>query len=153
MRIRTITHVLITGSRDTSPDMLNYARRAVQRVHRLGWTVLVGDNPSGVELAVVRECRRLHASVIVAGIGNFPRNGGCRHGQYVKVARETYRGAGGELLGAGVVRDRWLVDMCRYALFIWNGFSFGTQAAYEYAILRGKDAHLKDYSFWRHWNV
>ena len=58
MRIRTITHVLITGSRDASPEMLAYARRAVQRTHRLDWTVLVGDNPKGIDLAVVRECRR-----------------------------------------------------------------------------------------------
>jgi hypothetical protein len=153
MRIRTITHVLITGSREASPEMLAYALRAVQRAHRLGWTVLAGDSPKGIDLAVVRECRRLKTNVIVAGTANFPRNFGCRHGQYVKVARELYRSAGGNLLGGYAVRDRWLVDTSQNALFIWNGHSEETQAGYEYAVQRGKDAHLKDFSFWRHWNV
>ncbi|MBK9121538.1 MAG: hypothetical protein IPM16_00255 [Chloroflexi bacterium] len=153
MRIRTITHVLIAGSRDASPDMLAYARKAVQRAHRLGWTVLVGDSPKGVDLAVVRECRRLKAPVIVAGTAPFPRNHGCKHGQYIKVARELYRGAGGLPLGGYTVRDRWLVDMSQHALFIWNGHSPGTLAGYEYAIQRGKDAHLKDFSPWRNSHV
>ncbi len=153
MRIRTITHVLIAGSRDTRPDMLAYAQKAVQRAHRLGWTILVGDNPKGVDLAVVRECRRLKARVIVAGIANFPRNYGCKHGSYVKVARELYRGAGGLPLSGYTVRDRWLVDMSQHALFIWNGHSPGTLAGYEYAVQRGKDAHLKDFSPWRNSHV
>jgi hypothetical protein len=153
MRIRTITHVLITGSYEASPQMLAYARRAVQRAHQLGWTVLVGDNPKGIDLTVVRECRRLKAKVIVAGIANFPRNFGCKQGHYVKVARDLYRSAGGELFGGYAVRDRWLVDMSQHALFIWNGHSSETLAGYEYAVQRGKDAHLKDFSFWRHCNV
>lgn len=153
MRIRTITHVLIAGSRDASPEMLAYACRAVQRAHRLDWVILVGDSPKGVDLAVVRECRRLKARAIVAGTGNVPRNGGCRRGQYVKVARELYRSAGGDLLDGYAVRDRWLVDMCQHSLFIWNGYSPGTLAGYEYAVQRGKDAHLKNFSPWREWNV
>ncbi len=153
MRLKTITHVLIAGSPDATPEMLDYARRAVQRAHGLGWTVLVGDNPKGVDLAVVRECRRLKANAIVAGASNFPRNGGCRHGQYVKVARELYRSAGGDLLDGYAVRDRWLVDMSQHSLFIWNGYSPGTLDGYEYAVQRGKDAHLKDFSLWREWNV
>ena len=36
--------------------------------------------------------------MIVAGTANFPRNGGCYHGEYVKVPRDLYRSAGGGLL-------------------------------------------------------
>jgi len=46
----------------------------------------------------------------VAGIGNFPRNGGCKHAQYVKVERDLYLGAGGRYLNGYTVRDRWMVE-------------------------------------------
>jgi ribonuclease HI len=107
---RQVTHLMIAGSRDATPQMLDYVRRAVRRAHERGYTVIVGDNPKGVDMAVVRECRRLKTPVIVAGVGNFPRNGGCKHGQYVKVHRDTYRAASGYLLNRYTVRDRWLVD-------------------------------------------
>jgi ribonuclease HI len=139
---RQVTHLMIAGSRDTTPPMLEYARRAVRRAHERGYTVIVGDNPKGVDMAVVRECRRLQVSVIVAGVGNFPRNGGCKHGQYIKVHRDTYRGANGYLLNRYTVRDRWLVDNAQIGLFVWNGDSPGTRAGYDYMVSRGKDAHL-----------
>ena len=142
MQHRVSTHVLIAGSRDASAEMLDYARRVVRRAHQLGWTIVVGDNPQGVDMAVVQECRRLKAKVIVAGIANFPRNYGCRHGEYVKVERELYRGASGNLLSGYTVRDRWMIDNTQRCLFIWNGDSPGTKAGYEYAVQRGKDAHL-----------
>jgi hypothetical protein len=74
---RQVTHLMIAGSRDATPQMLDYVRRAVRRAQECGYTVIVGDNPKGVDMAVVRECRRLKTPVIVAGAGNFPRNGGC----------------------------------------------------------------------------
>lgn len=137
-----ITHLMIAGSRDATPQMLDYARRAVRRAHDKGFTILVGDNPKGVDMVVVRECRRLKTSVIVAGAGNFPRNGGCKHGTYVKVHRDTYRASGGHLLNRYTVRDRWMVDQAQIGLFVWNGDSPGTKAGYDYAIQRSKDAHL-----------
>ncbi|MBZ0293989.1 MAG: hypothetical protein K8L99_15605, partial [Anaerolineae bacterium] len=102
----------------------------------------VGDNPKGVDRAAVRECRRLKAPVIVAGVGNFPRNGGCKHGRYLKVHHDTYRGANGYLLNRYTVRDRWLVDNAQIGIFIWNGDSPGTRTGYDYMVSRGKDAHL-----------
>jgi ribonuclease HI len=140
--VTTTTHLMIAGSRTSTPQMLNYARRAVHRAHERGYTVVVGDNPKGVDMAVVRECRRSKTAVIVAGAGNFPRNGGCKHGSYVKVHRDTYRAAGGHLLNRYTVRDRWLVDNANLGIFIWNGDSPGTRAGYEYMVARGKDAHL-----------
>ena len=142
MPMQTSTHVLIAGSRDATREMLAYARRAVLRAHQIGWTVLVGDNPKGVDRAVVLECRRLHANVIVAGIASFLRNYGCKHGSYIQVPRDLYRSAGGDLLGGYTVRDRWMVDNAQRCLFLWNGDSPGTKAGYDYALQRGKEAHL-----------
>ncbi|MEQ8675297.1 MAG: hypothetical protein RIC84_18920 [Aggregatilineales bacterium] len=140
--MKPTVHVMIAGSRDATPQMLNYARRAVQLAYECGYTVIVGDNPNGVDMAVVRECRRLKAKVTVAGVSNFPRNGGCKHGQYMKVHRDTYRGAKGYLLNRYTVRDRWMVDNATLGVFVWNGESPGTRLGYDYMISRGKEAHL-----------
>jgi len=140
--VTTTTHLMIAGSRAATSQMLDYARRAVRRAHERGYTVIVGDNPKGVDMAVVRECRRLKTPVIVAGPGNFPRNGGCKHGQYVKVHRDTYRAASGHLLNRYTVRDRWLADTAQIGLFVWDGSSPGTKAGFDYMRGRGKDAHL-----------
>ena len=110
MQNQAATHILIAGSRDASPAMLDYARRVVRRAHQLGWTIVVGDNPLGVDMTVVRECRRLRAKVIVAGIANFPRNGGCKHGEYVKVERDLvpqrWRRTAERLRGSGPLDGR-----------------------------------------------
>lgn len=135
-------NLLIAGSRYATYQALEYARRVVRRAHQLGHTIVVGDNPKGVDMAVVQECRRLKAKVLVVGVTNAPRNGGCSHGSYVKVERDTYRAAGGHLLDGYHVRDRWMVDNAGRGIFIWNGDSRGTKAGYNYAVQRGKEAHL-----------
>lgn len=135
-------HMLIAGSRYATREALDYARRVVRRVHQLGHTIVVGDNPKGVDMAVVQECRRLKAKVLVVGITNSPRNGGCSHGSYVKIERDTYRAAGGHLFDRYHVRDRWMVDNSARGMFIWNGDSQGTKAGYEYMVSRQKEAHL-----------
>ncbi len=58
MQTQVKTHVLIAGSRDASPEMLTYTRRVVRRAHQLGWIIVVGDNPQGVDRAVVGGGRR-----------------------------------------------------------------------------------------------
>ena len=54
MQNQVMTHVLIAGSRDASAAMLDYARRVVRRAHQFRWTIIVGDNLQGVDMAVVR---------------------------------------------------------------------------------------------------
>ena len=138
-------HLLIAGSRYATRPMLDYARRVVRRAHRKGYTILVGDNPKGVDMAVINECRRLKAKVIVAGAGNRPRNGGCWHGSYVKVAADMYSGTGGSRLNRWTVRDRWLVDNAQMGVFIWDGDSPGTKAGFDYMQSRSKEAHLVNF--------
>ena len=140
--MKQITHLLIAGSHDATRQMHDYARQAVRRAHAKRYTIVVGDNPHGVELAVVQECRRLKTPVIVAGAGSFPRNGGCRHGSYVKVHRDMYRGMGGALLDRYAVRDRWLADTAQIGLFLWDGDNPDVKAAYDDMVARGKTAHL-----------
>ena len=135
-------HLLIAGSRYISGSALNYARRVVQRAHQLGYTIIVGDNPKGVDRAVVQECRRLKAKVLVVGVTNNPRNGGCSHGSYVKIERDTYRSSGGYLFDRYHTRDRWMVDNAQRGMFIWNVDSKGTKAGYDYMVSRQKEAHL-----------
>src|SRR5690606_38537894 len=126
------THIMIAGSRYANRAALDYARRVVRRVHELGHTINVGDNPKGVGMAVVQECRRLKAKVLVVGVTNNPRNGGAAHGSYVRVDRDTYRAAGGHLYDRYHVRDRWMVDNSQRGVFVWNGDSKGTKLGYEY---------------------
>lgn len=91
----------------------------------------------------MRECRRLLVAVIVAGVSNFPRNGGCKHGSYVKVPLDTYRASNGSHLNRYTVRDRWMADNAQIGVFVWNGESPGTKAGYDYMCSRKKEAHLK----------
>lgn len=140
------TYILIAGSRYAKWELLNDARKVVQRAHKMGYTVLVGDNPKGVDMAVIRECQRLKAKVIVAGVSNFPRNGGCKHGSYVQVDKYLYRGMNGSRLHPYTVRDRWMVDNATLGVFVWNGDSPGTKSGYDYMISRGKEAHLIEFS-------
>ena len=135
-------HLLIAGSRYISGLALNYTRRVVQRAHQLGYTIVVGDNPKGVDMAVVQECRRLKAKVLVVGVTINPRNGGCSHGRYVNIERDTYRSAGGYLFDRYHTRDRWMVDNAQRGMFIWNGDSNGTKTGYDYMVNREKEAHL-----------
>jgi len=145
--MKPITYLMIAGSRYSTYEALNYARRVVQRAHQLGYTIIVGDNPKGVDQAVIQECRRLKAKVLVVGITNFPRNGGCSHGSYVKIERDTYRAAGGYLLDGYHTRDRWIADNANVGMFIWNGDSRGTKAGHDYMLSRHKEAHLVTFKF------
>jgi ribonuclease HI len=139
-------NILIAGSRYANREALDYARRVVRRVHQLGHTIVVGDHPKGVDMAVVQECRRLKAKVLVVGVTNSPRNGGCSHGGYVKVERDTYRAAGGHLFDRYHVRDRWMVDNAQRGVFVWNGDSKGTKSGYDYMVSRQKEAHLMTFA-------
>lgn len=138
-------HLLIAGSRYATREMLDYARRVVRRANDKGYVVVVGDNPKGVDMAVVQECRRLRTKVIVCGIANFPRNRGCKHGEYIKVERDIYRTGKGRLFEAYHARDRYMADMSDIGVYIWNGWSKGTKEGADYMESRNKEVHLKEF--------
>jgi len=126
--------LLIAGSREASPEMLALAKRKVTQ----GELIIVGDNPKGVDAAVIEECDRLGLELLVFSITLQPRRGSCRSGRYrqVKVpktisAAEAYRW-----------RDRKMIEYANHCIFIHNGSSPGTKAGYEYAKSLGKSAEI-----------
>jgi ribonuclease HI len=126
--------LLIAGSRRANANMLEYVRRAVAIAQERGWLIVVGDHPAGVDAEVSRACNQHGMTAIVCGIDDAPRYGGVQQGIYVKVEAESY-----------TQRDQYMVDLCRRALFVWNGSSRGTAAGYQYARQQGKTAHLLDF--------
>lgn len=125
--------LFIAGSRQATPAMLQTAYRAVERAKEHGWTVLVGDNPQGVDVAVVRACDRLGIDVTVIGIARQPRNGGSRRRSSHYIWYQT---------GSYTQRDRYLASMADRGLFIWNGASRGTKAVHDYMATLDKPVHL-----------
>jgi ribonuclease HI len=126
--------LMISGSRSANWNMLEYARRVVDRAINSGWQIVVGDNPDGVDAEVIRECNLRHyGNVIVVGVAQKPRNGGVRGGQYVQ------RGSShGE-------RDQLMAKASDRMLGIWDGKSPGTEKAYQFAQSLNKAAHLMSF--------
>ncbi len=127
--------LLIAGSRKATPVMLERAAQAVERAKARGWAILVGDNPLGVDAAVVAACNRFNVNYVCFGISAKPRNQQIRTvqqgglGRYLRVAGADY-----------AARDRNMADVADQGLFIWNGESRGTAAGYAYMQQLGKPA-------------
>lgn len=134
--------LLITGSRHATPEMLDMARRAVTRAKSNGWMVLVGDNPQGIDAAVIDACDALGANVLVCGTAPQPRKGSQREGSYWQVDVKRRDDDDDTLFDAYAARDRWMIDLCDRMLAIWNGQSRGTKAGFDYARQIGKTANL-----------
>jgi ribonuclease HI len=126
----------IAGSRQASANMLEYARCVVARAIDKGWTIVVGDNPQGVDQAIVDEAQRLNYSdVIVVGIARQPRNGGVTNGRYLQIGTSYSQ------------RDQAMARSSDRGLFIWNGSSTGTRRAADYMqALPDKTVHLMDFA-------
>jgi len=126
--------LMISGSRSANWNMLEYARRVVDRAIECNWQIVVGDNANGVDAEVVRECNLRHYNnVIVVGVAQKPRNNGVRGGQYIQ------RGSShGE-------RDQMMAKASDRMLGIWNGKSPGTEKAYQFAQSLNKTVHLMSF--------
>ncbi len=114
--------------------MLELAKKAVTQ----GELIIVGDNPKGVDAAVIEEFDCLGPELLVFGITLQPRKGSRRSGRYCQVkipkyltAAEAYR-----------CRDRQRIEPADHCIFIHNGSSLGTKAGYEYARLLDKPAQI-----------
>jgi hypothetical protein len=135
--------LLIAGSRDASPDMLRTATQAVARAKANGWLVLVGDNPRGVDAAVIDACDKMGVNVMVFGVSAQPRKGSRREGSFWRVDTK-YEAEDGYVPGqAYTERDHYMIALADRCFFIHDGFSRGTKAGYEYAIRAGKPADLR----------
>lgn len=115
--------ILICGSRYISDKGLKYARRVVQRAKELGATIIVGDNPQGVDAAVIDEADRLKYTVAV-------------YGAYGKFRKQSKFCTGVRTGGSYSARDRMMVNSLGdndIVLCIWNGKSSGTYSVFQYA--------------------
>lgn len=131
--------LLIAGSRVANDKMLDYARRCVSHAIDNGWTIVVGDNPKGVDQSVVNELNKLdYVHVIVVGIAQNPRNGGVRVGRYIRYGN-TY-----------TERDQAMAKASDRGIFIWSGdekVSPGTKRGAEYMkSLANKKVDVMDFS-------
>lgn len=122
--------LLISGSRDATPEMLDYARRAVERAYAKEWIIIVGD-AEGVDSAVIDHAYHIGAVHIVYGL---------------KKPRHTSLGMGWVSVEGGyLARDRQMARDCDLCLAIWNGVSRGTWYTYNYARKLGKPSWLKNF--------
>lgn len=48
--------------------------------------------------------------------------------------------------GAGIIRNRLIVDAADYVIAFWDGESRGTKAAIDYARTQNKPVHIEQYS-------
>lgn len=125
----------IAGSRRTNNNMRQYAQAAVNKAIENGWTIVVGDNPQGIDSVVVHTANQMeYSDVIVVGIASQPRNGGISGGQYIQYGTRYND------------RDKAMARASDRGLFIWNGWSGGTRQAYTYMKNRQKTAHLIDFN-------
>jgi ribonuclease HI len=127
--------LMVSGSRRTSENMLEYARRVVARAIECNWQIVIGDNPDGVDTEIVKECnRRKYNNVIVVGIARKPRNGGVQNSCYIQIGKSYSE------------RDQMMAKASDRMLGIWDGKSAGTKKGYQFAQSLGKTAHLMDFS-------
>lgn len=129
------TMMLIAGSANATPAMIAYTEQVVARAIECGHFIYVGDNPRGVDRAVVESVFKAgYPDYAILGIPNeFPRVLRAISGHKVKSAGQftDYHG-----------RDVCMIDMCDEAFFIWNGNSAGTKAGFDYALRIGRVSYL-----------
>jgi hypothetical protein len=134
--------LLITGSRHATPEMLDMARRAVTRAKANGWLVLVGDNPRGIDAAVINACDASGVNVLIFGTAARPRKGSQRPETYWQVDVSRREEEDFSTFATYAARDRYMVELADRILAIWNGTSRGTKAGYDYARQAKKIANL-----------
>lgn len=130
--------MLFSGSMDATPAMIDYTVRAVSRAIEKGWHIIVGDNHQGVDLAVTQ-------TLMQAGYTDFTivhlSSEKARVFQLMDGEQVKSRGQFGDYHK----RDMLMVGMCDAGMFIWDGRSKGTKAAFDHAVEQGKEAFLVDF--------
>lgn len=123
--------LLITGSRKTSPAMLDMAYKTVQRAKELDWAIVVGD-AEGVDSRVLDACVVLGVPFECYGITPAPRNPlGVAH--YKQIEGSYYK------------RDEFMVERAHRTFAIWNRVSRGTKYTYDYAVSLDRPADIRKF--------
>src|SRR5258708_23502047 len=138
--------LLIAGSRHANAEMRQTASQAVARAKANGWMVLVGDNPKGIDAAVIDACDAMGVNVMVFGVTTQPRKGNQRPDSYWRVDTK-FEPDGDYMPGkAYTERDRYMIDLCDRAFFIHDGLSRGTKAGYDYGVSAAKPADIRGFT-------
>lgn len=130
--------LMVCGSRDAAPALLDYARRCVERALLKDMLIVCGD-ATGVDGAVCEAAHQLNAACFTYGIQPTPRNGGARNPRslYINLNDKRYAAEVGKEPGEVTYtdRDQYLVRHVSVVMCLWNGLSTesGTYKVYEYA--------------------
>ena len=117
--------ILITGSREMTPEMQKKAFRITKQLIAKGVTIIVGE-AEGVDQAVVDLANAMHYKHISV------------YGAYGKMRRKTHDGKNIEIDGSYPERDVAMVNECTGCCSIWNGKSRGTKITFEEALRQEK---------------
>jgi predicted Rossmann fold nucleotide-binding protein DprA/Smf involved in DNA uptake len=129
--------LLISGSREASPKMLEFAKLITTRAWYRGYEIIVGD-AEGIDKQVVQTAEKFNAHYRAYGITRLARNGAICY-QNVKpiLAAKRFKPH-----AAYFHRDRYMVSESDIVICIWNGRSEGTRRVYDFAVASGKRAYL-----------
>ncbi|MGB1285849.1 MAG: hypothetical protein ACPG7F_04885 [Aggregatilineales bacterium] len=132
--------ILIAGSRNATDAMLEYAQTIVEVAYNENYkcTIVSGDNPQGVDAAVVETATLYGIDLYVYGVQPGARNKNVPEWAYHELS--VFSGTRREQYYA---RDRWMCEQAHIGYFVWNGTSPGTKTGYDYmAALPGKSVVL-----------
>ena len=126
-------NILITGSRSTSPLMLDKARQVVDWCIANNHSVIVGD-AEGIDSEVRRYCHQKHATCDVFGA----------------YQRFKYPAIGGTMICCDfpnyLARDRHMVSLCDMCVAVWNGITGGTYYTFTHARKMGKRVIIRRFA-------
>lgn len=128
--------ILISGSRDTSPKLLERAHFITVKAWYRGYEILVGDAP-GIDMQVVKTAEKFNANYTAYGITAKARNNALC---YVNVSSRFDKKYNAH--AAYYHRDRLMVAEADMIFCVWNEESMGTYRVFEFAIQSGKRAYL-----------
>lgn len=128
--------LLITGSRDATPNMVTMARSAVVRAKVNHWTIVVGD-AEGVDSAVVDACFDFGVTFTCYGITDTPRLPTCEFRHYVQFPQYI------KVDGPYLKRDEFMVENADRCFAVCRNNSRGTMYTYSYAVKRGIPADIR----------
>lgn len=137
---------LISGSRKATPGMLRHARAVVRRCLDHQYTVVVGDNPEGIDRAVIEFCDKLGMDPAIFTVGETNR-------ARLAIAKKRIPGNIGTKEDFHN-RDQIMCDLADMGYFIWDNQSPGTKAAWDYFTqLPGKKGWLVQFEGEKHFTM
>lgn len=127
-----MARLLITGSREATPEMLELVDQLVLDAKADGDEVIVGD-ADGVDARAIYQCDLLKVPVTV-------------YGAYEKLRRRAKTGLNYGLKGTYPQRDLYMAERCDVCVAVWSGVSRGTRITFEAAATFGKPVTVYDCS-------